>query len=612
MTVRSADEGAQRAGRIIFPCDPALPSDHSKIAQTIATFRAKYPHGRVVSVFPSGEGEDATELGTAAMRDLLPYGEFMETWRRAYRLVDGVLAQADQNLNAVLRPFYHPIASFSLQALLIIAALQRWSGPLLVLAPPAGAKFYRDLPAELMVRPWSLRRLKLGNFRLARVARAGRDVLHEMMNRTSKGIPGSSPAPGVSSGPVVLVMVEEGVSGLNLPSARAIVAELRGSDATVVLLTSIPHIRSEFELAGVQVLYCGIPKLTGLRPRIFVAWRKASNDLNRLRATITQWETRALIDQIAERLLAYAVFHARVESLLSDCHRLRPIGVGLAINEGTPSTVAALGWLAAQGIPDVGYWPALLGNWPDSEFFPAHRHLVYGDDLRDKMLGLGLPVESVESVGSVNFDRAIGRDHQRDVDYVQREILRGRATNEKLVVVATEALPNPLEELEPVLDVLVRMPNVEIVFKLHPADSVEFYGRLLARRGWNDRIVLVEKCDLDALLHTADLLICVFSNIIVNAAHLGTPTLVCDFSGKRHNLDFVAARLATGCFERENLAATLPAMIYDGPVRREAMSRLKSGAVRFNQGADGRSAVRVATRVLSLLPTERTASGRSP
>lgn len=587
-----------RVLRLVLPCDPALASDRVRIAQVAASFRAAHPDGLIVSVTP--ETDELRTLGfeVVAARDLLPYPSFLSLWTKAYRMADALLKRAGPDLARAISPFYHGIADLALQALLVPATLQVLSGPVLLLPLPGAATWYDRLAVEVLPTPWWLH--------LRIIVRICRGLLRELRRRFSSDAPPSGPRPPAAGVlPAILIVVDDGVSGVNFPSAAAIVAELGRARRELVVLTSDPQIRAAFESMNVMVCFCGVPRLTAVRPAAFALWRAAARDIRRLRRdSACGVEERALAELVADRLLPFCVFGAQIETLLSRYHhRHGPIGAGLVVNEGKPAAVVALTWLAANGVPDVGYWPALLGVRPDCAFFPASQHLVYGDHLRDLMVAMGIDARAIEAVGSVNFDQAVGRNMELDVAYVRDRLLADRRPCQKLVVVATEALPNPFEEIGPVLEALSAMPEVEIVLKLHPADSAKLYGDQLAQRGLAGRVVIVERCDLDALLHAATLLVCVLSNIIVRAAILGTPTLVCDFGDKRRPLDFVTTGLAVGCFSPQQVAPMLADLIGDGPARERVVAQLKQAALRFCYRIDGKSAERVAARLLSLVPS---------
>jgi hypothetical protein len=588
--------------RLLLPCWPSSDAERVRMVAAAKEFRARHPDGRIVSLVPEVAALRQAGFEAMSMDEVLPYGGYLDVWRRAYRLLDQFAAKAGPELMAIVYPFWHAGADLAMRTLMTRSALETVSGPLLLFAPTGAAEVWRELPVRLINRGLALGRISFAGLRLEAGMRALCFVLRpERLASLSSSVVVATPpkASGGKRRPAVLVVIEDGISGVNMPSARAIVRELAARDRAVVVLTGHPAIAREFAAIGTDVLSWRVPSPKAFSPARFWRWRRAYTELRRSRQDRSRlWEERAVAALLEERLLPFAVVGATIGRLLDGYRRdVGPIGAGLAVNEGTPTSIAALTWLRAQGVPDFGYWPALLGDRPDCEFFPASRHFVYGTQLLDKMVGLGIGPEKIEAVGSVNFDSSLLRYRVRDRAKVQIELLPGRAPRAKLVVVATEALPNPLEEIGPVIDALAPMADVEIVLKLHPADNADFYRAWLTRRGLSERVVLVERCDLDALLNAADLLVCVLSNIIVGAALLGTPTLVCDFGGKRRPLDFVAEGLATGCFKPEEVAGMLSAILRDGPVRDSAMSKLKHAPQRFNYGNDGQSAARVAERL---------------
>jgi hypothetical protein len=104
---------------------------------------------------------------------------------------------------------------------------------------------------------------------------------------------------------------------------------------------------------------------------------------------------------------------------------------------------------------------------------------------------------------------------------------------------------------------------------------------------------------LIGLLSEADLLVCILSNIIVTAAVVGTPNLVCDFSNKRAPVDYCREGLCLGCFDPESVPHTLKLMLMNSTLRDQALTMLKTGVHRFNGPNDGRAASRVVMDVMS-------------
>ena len=109
---------------------------------------------------------------------------------------------------------------------------------------------------------------------------------------------------------------------------------------------------------------------------------------------------------------------------------------------------------------------------------------------------------------------------------------------------------------------------------------------------------MVKEFPLFPLLAAADLIVCVLSNIIVTAAMLGTPTLVCDFINRRQVLDFVLEGLAFGCFDSRLVNAEVRRILFDSAVRTNWLQEKERALTRFNGPCDGNSARRIADFML--------------
>jgi hypothetical protein len=203
---------------------------------------------------------------------------------------------------------------------------------------------------------------------------------------------------------------------------------------------------------------------------------------------------------------------------------------------------------------------------------------------------------AVEVVGSFTYDKHYARDRKADRLAVEKSF--PRASNVKLVTVATENLAECEIELIPVLNAVCAMAGVHVVLKLHPEDSLDYFERLAERLNVRDRIDIVKKYPLGELLCASDLLICVMSNIAIEAAVTGTPTLMCDFSGKTKVLDFAAEGLCIPCKSADELLEVLGKLLSDDSFMKSAHQRMRTGLRRFNGPNDGRSTQRIVDYVV--------------
>jgi hypothetical protein len=397
----------------------------------------------------------------------------------------------------------------------------------------------------------------------------------------------------VDAVPVVVISVQDSGTRVNLDPALSIVSGLRSHGVVPLIVTESRFVAHEFTKSDVAVLdFAGFGNwlpVWGRRPQpeILPAGQfPADEEVRRL--------ANAVVDVHWKRL------HSRLrqfEYLMRKFEQSVSFLAVLSINETLPICVAAGLWAQRRGRPWIGHFPILLGRRPDCYFFPADLHLAYGDQLSEHMVRSGVPSQSIAVVGSYTYDKHRGRDKEADRRLV--ELKFPRAAKKRLIVVATEALPDCETELVPILSTAAALPGAHLILKLHPEDSLEYFESLAARVGVHRQIDIVKSYPLGALLDAADLLICVMSNIAIEAAVMGTPTLMCDFSDKTKVIDFAEEGLCVACRDPAMLKPMLEQLLFDEVKSVELHARLAQGIRRFNGPNDGRSTERIVDRVLA-------------
>lgn len=396
----------------------------------------------------------------------------------------------------------------------------------------------------------------------------------------------------LKSGPegITILTVDDSGTNVNLNPAIEIIREFEACRRTIVVITSYETVARAVRKVTRAPVYIVSEYSALLTPRYGHTQTLFSFQHNRLHG-IDAAGLRLFLLRLTELERQYALIHA----LLNEIEKNSAIKAILTVYECLPISVSAGRWATERGIPWIGFFPILVGDRPDGYHFPAPEHLVYGEQLRDQICNAGHSDHSIEVVGSPTYDVFHGRDCVADRTKVSTEFPGCR--DKKLVVVATEAFPDPLTEIGPLLNVLGGMNGVHVVLKLHPEDSLEYFSSYVAALPRNENIDVVKQTDLGALLHTADLLICVLSNIIISAAVMGTPTLVCDFGGRTSVIDFVKEGLCIGCNDPAKLEKTLRSLLFD-PSRESDLQRAIKNIRRFNGPNDGRSAQRIVNYVL--------------
>lgn len=270
---------------------------------------------------------------------------------------------------------------------------------------------------------------------------------------------------------------------------------------------------------------------------------------------------------------------------------LQPRAV-LTIPEPAPLPIFVGQIAQDRALPWFSYLNFIIGDHPECKFWPAQRHLVYGSQAAELLSKAGCDPASISVVGSINFDQTLRRDRANDRASVAA--LLPSWSGQPIVVIGTEQRAEQVTDIGHVLSALRNEQDLYVVVKVHPADSVVAFERLAARFiDSPSRVAVIGECDLDALLGEASLLVCQRSNIIVTAAILGTPTLVCAFGGSQTIVDFVEEGIAVGCPTPADIRRLIRQYVFDEVSRAQLLRSTARNLHRFNGPNDGNSTRRI-------------------
>jgi len=239
------------------------------------------------------------------------------------------------------------------------------------------------------------------------------------------------------------------------------------------------------------------------------------------------------------------------------------------------------------------------GNPADRGFPRPDLTLVYDDCARSHLLSEGaFPASAVRAVGSPRLDAFV--ETSRRLSEEDRHRLRaavGVGPGQHLVIVATK-----YSQIAPAFGALVRvvsrMPDVRLVVKCHPAETAAPYRAAAA--SLSDIVgIAPPDADLAALVSAARLLITVNSTAAIEAMPLGVPALVVALP---NNLSpFVEAGAMAGVENNGEIGPALASLLYDEDRRARMATARRAFMERVGIQADGRSAVRAADAIRSLL-----------
>lgn len=390
----------------------------------------------------------------------------------------------------------------------------------------------------------------------------------------------------------ILLAVEDSGSGLNWVPARHILERIRARGHRLIVATSTPQVANECRSMDIPVTTTppdSVLPASLLTRRVAAVIRRLTDWAEAPEAPAEAVGIAIVLMPYLHRQVLMALIQQRMAfRLLRQC---RP-GAVLGINEAIPLCICLAGAAKRLDLPCILHLPALIFDHPESKLFPvASKHLVYGDQARELLIGAGCPPEQVVSVGTALFDQTLHGDRTDDVEKVRRLLPAWR--DEKLIVIGTEHRAKQVEDIRAVLGALSGRDGLLIVIKVHPADSEEQFRRLAREFAGTTEIAVIGRCDLDALLACADLLICQRSNIIITAALLQTPVLVCDFFGSDAIFDFAREGLGRKCPEPDQVWPDVQSLVFAPDVRASQLRRQNENLRRFNGPNDGHSAERI-------------------
>jgi hypothetical protein len=516
-------------------------------------------------------------------RDIVPSNIHDDLWAEAYSQIRLLIQESPSMVCAGLNCYLHVLAD-GLTRYSIWRYLEASVKPTLVLLP---------IGSELITKAKSVL-YSYGWFSRIMGSRANLERLRSwfiLRGPVGRCQPSRASLPDADRSGVLLI-VEDGVSALHCRPALAIASELVERGMLPKVLTSNAQIAAAFREQGHQVqtirprsfllfsanvFWHGIPLLFGVLREL----RRKSSLKNVIDPSFLTWLRSSVLGYIIRRmLLVDGIAQAGYES---------SVKVVLTLGETFPLAIAGLNWAHSRDVPGVGVMPALIGGRPDNMDFPALIHLVYGEQAVEWMLKQNVPAQSIKVVGSTNFERVLGRDRSLDLELVRTALPSWRPVD-KLVVLATEALPNPSIELGPILRACIDLGNIYIVIRVHPADNVEAIKNcVLSHTSVGEKVIVVADDNLEAFLHVSHLLVCIQSNIAILAGLLGTPTLVPTFGGRHRAIDFAAGGFAVACECEEKIGDLIRDLTQDGTYRRQVIEQMTRQIKRYVGKADGNS-----------------------
>jgi UDP-N-acetylglucosamine 2-epimerase len=210
----------------------------------------------------------------------------------------------------------------------------------------------------------------------------------------------------------------------------------------------------------------------------------------------------------------------------------------------------------------------------------------------------GVAPERVTVTGLPRWDgmaqlvsQANGKDSASEV---RRDL--GLGIEDRLIVLATQpSWPSHTEKMiRAVMLAMAEFPDVRLVLKIHPRESLETYLRLLDNpRYAHCDVGVVADVDLHALLATSEVVVTAFSNVALEAALLDKPVLTVNLTGESDPLPFAQNGVSAGARTRDEIIEQINSLLND-PMALHALRARRHRYMEHNsQLLDGQATKRV-------------------
>lgn len=392
--------------------------------------------------------------------------------------------------------------------------------------------------------------------------------------------------------PATYLFVPDGPSGTNTKAALPVAKALHDSGTPCIVLTNSRVTVEAMARAGVEAIQ--IPTIfTGVKS--LVAASKAKS-LTKAWVSDRRRQTGSAFDRNFYYMdLNIPVYITIAKAVQEACRKIfacrRPTTI-LTLTETHPFCIAAALEAREHGACWVGWLHMLIMDIPDYRYFPADYHLFYGDHAKNIFDRYAPTAGPALSIGSPIYEQAFGRARDADLAAVRRMLPEWDGC--PLIVVGTENRDNQLVEITATLTALHSLDNVHTVVKLHPDDDLKTFLDLIARLELPPhRFAVIKACDVDALLHAADVLITTFSNIIINAAILGTAIISHNYTDA-FGVDFADAGVGFKAISPEALLTLLTRLLGDSAFRAKHVEASRRAVRQFSSEHGNSSAVAIA------------------
>lgn len=251
------------------------------------------------------------------------------------------------------------------------------------------------------------------------------------------------------------------------------------------------------------------------------------------------------------------------------------------------------------GIPTVNIQNSILADVAEGGPITTDWIAVDGEASRANLITRGTQAEKIVVTGQPRFDFVPGKARRFD----REETIRGSGFDpaKPLILLATQYVGIFMREedkrraLRAVFTAVGRIPEVQLLVKLHPEDRDGTMERAAAAEAQLARVRFLSAGDIWPLIHASDLVIVFFSTVGYEAIVLDKPVLQIHLDGpEAEPYRFTDEGAALGVEKLEDMEGAIRAALFDPSARARLQEGRRAYLRAHVHALDGRSAHRVA------------------
>jgi CDP-glycerol glycerophosphotransferase (TagB/SpsB family) len=254
-------------------------------------------------------------------------------------------------------------------------------------------------------------------------------------------------------------------------------------------------------------------------------------------------------------------------------------------------------------IPVVEVQHAAITDNPVFQPISADKITATGPHSKRQLVALGEVADKIVITGDPKHD-GLGKLRSSPPDPKLFEEL-GIDRSSKVILLTTQPTGFEIPEesnqrlIKGLMNSLPKLPNCQLVIKLHPSEDGKLTRRLNAEYG--KLAIITKNTNLHELILASDVLVTVHSTTGLEAMLLGKPVLVINLTGKPDMMPYVESGAALGVYDENDILGTLEEILYNPKTRDKLADKRKEFVADYCFSLDGLASQRVVKLIYSMI-----------